>query len=840
MALINLQTNLKSLKFGKDRPGGGDSGQPYKTKSIDQKQSTTGGPDFLLRGGSLAPIRAFEDVSRLTKFFFDFKNPRGMLFIAKQNVLSRQNVQTEVSSKIAKKVKVKRTGYAFGALNQGVYLPTSTIAQAGVGFTGTHLNLFGIDPSDPMLKRGKQVNGLIPGLGLIAYEDFQGALQREGLVSGTEIIKKTKKVRHPYWSLRKKYPELWEQSNGFGEGTERRIEIEYDKILPGVTTNRLVGFYEEKQIQNTSKGGLTGTAVGNLLGIEGPEVLYKYPGGPGSVMGVGKTTIRFASSNLGGPLRTGMNNSFMVSNPDWFLGTIEQNTINLQNNTYDPKAPSQYGYLGASLGFWGDLQENKNNFRIWNESEKGQYNTYIHDLFINKIVSTANDNNAFKKNLKLTNKSFYDPLQGLPDKGTIVGPNNFTKFGIKPPITDGQKAFGYDGNLRGLAPMSGSYGFTDGASSTYGRSYALSGADNGRVNIAGINYANNFFDDRTDNSVYAGGGGEGFLMHSLVGVDTGLTFNQKELMNETSAGLNATIKESFVNKKYANDDNNMVTGMSIASFSPNYPKMRRENRLSYGDPGNNFKNRLDYGLAEDKLDGTNPTYLKAALDKITASPIYEKDGASHGRSNLFTEAEGGTLVHGRNDLAKFSIGIVQNNSTGNSWWMHFRAFIDSFSDGYTADWKDIQYSGRSEKFYNYGGFSREISLGWTVVAQSKAELIPMYRKLNYLASSLAGSYSDGGFMRGNLYYLHIGGYLYKQLGVITGLTYDVPSEATWEIGLKWDGTYDDSVKELPQMIKVTGVKFKPIHSFVPRIMDDPKNQGKTPFIALQAKTNNYP
>ena len=175
MALINLQTNLKSLKFGKDRPGGGDSGQPYKTRPIDGKQSTTGGPDFLLRGGSLAPIRSVRDASRLTKFFFDFKNPRGMLFIAKQNVLSRQNVQTEVSSKIAKKVKVKRTGYAFGALNQGVYLPTSTIAQAGVGFTGTHLNLFGIDPSDPMLKRGKQVNGLIPGLGLIAYEDFQGA-----------------------------------------------------------------------------------------------------------------------------------------------------------------------------------------------------------------------------------------------------------------------------------------------------------------------------------------------------------------------------------------------------------------------------------------------------------------------------------------------------------------------------------------------------------------------------------------------------------------------------------------------------------------------------------------
>ena len=29
MGLINLQTNLKSLKFGNDRPGGGSSGQPF-------------------------------------------------------------------------------------------------------------------------------------------------------------------------------------------------------------------------------------------------------------------------------------------------------------------------------------------------------------------------------------------------------------------------------------------------------------------------------------------------------------------------------------------------------------------------------------------------------------------------------------------------------------------------------------------------------------------------------------------------------------------------------------------------------------------------------------------
>ena len=42
MPLINLQTDLKSLKFGGDRRGGGDSPQPFiKIPIPPQDQSTT-------------------------------------------------------------------------------------------------------------------------------------------------------------------------------------------------------------------------------------------------------------------------------------------------------------------------------------------------------------------------------------------------------------------------------------------------------------------------------------------------------------------------------------------------------------------------------------------------------------------------------------------------------------------------------------------------------------------------------------------------------------------------------------------------------------------------------
>ena len=91
-----------------------------------------GGCDFLLRGGLLTPGRIVKDTSRLTQMFFDFKSPNGLLFTAKQNVLSRTAVATEASGKI---------------LNEGAYLPTSTLLGAAGSPLGLHLNKQGLDPT---------------------------------------------------------------------------------------------------------------------------------------------------------------------------------------------------------------------------------------------------------------------------------------------------------------------------------------------------------------------------------------------------------------------------------------------------------------------------------------------------------------------------------------------------------------------------------------------------------------------------------------------------------------------------------------------------------------------
>jgi hypothetical protein len=122
MPLITLlnETKLKSLGFGNDRPDGASSNQPYIQTPIPEERETNS-PDFLLRNGNSNLQNSENDVSRLIKYFTDDKSPEGLLFVAKQQLLERQNVDV------------------VDDINR-IYNPIGTITQAGIVSLGGHLN----------------------------------------------------------------------------------------------------------------------------------------------------------------------------------------------------------------------------------------------------------------------------------------------------------------------------------------------------------------------------------------------------------------------------------------------------------------------------------------------------------------------------------------------------------------------------------------------------------------------------------------------------------------------------------------------------------------------------
>jgi hypothetical protein len=95
MALIDLKTDLKSLKYGRDEIGGGNSGQPYIQSDINLgNQTVKKNDDGLIRGGAVGAAKASTtDLLRIGKFLKDA--PRGPLFIAKQIGLQLSNPKLE-------------------------------------------------------------------------------------------------------------------------------------------------------------------------------------------------------------------------------------------------------------------------------------------------------------------------------------------------------------------------------------------------------------------------------------------------------------------------------------------------------------------------------------------------------------------------------------------------------------------------------------------------------------------------------------------------------------------------------------------------------------------------
>ena len=151
---------------------------------------------------------------------------------------------------------------------------------------------------------------------------------------------------------------------------------------------------------------------------------------------------------------------------------------------------------------------------------------------------------------------------------------------------------------------------------------------------------------------------------------------------------------------------------------------------------------------------------------------------------------------------------------------HFRAFLTGYSDSHNAEWSSKRYSGRGENFYTYQGFDRTVSFNFRIAAQSKQEMRPLYRKLNYLLSTLAPDYSSAGAMRGNITRLTLGELFNKQPGILTSLDLTVDDNYPWEIAFEEGGTgglvnESDKMIELPQIIDAS-VTFKPILTDLPQ------------------------
>ena len=249
MPLIDLKTNLKTLKYGMDQPGGGSSGLPYiqtrmapinlitlpgpgNTNAIF-RPGTTGNADFPIRGGNIDfnigtqtfTISSKVDKERIKKFM---KDPsRGKIFLDKQIGLQLSNPKIETG----KSFQVAPASNILPGLldNTRIYnRGFNTLEQVGFAGTGFHVPRAGISPFDYASKY---------------YKDIVGA---QSLLNAQSVV----------------------------------------------DVNRLLILRNLKLASRPSNSIVNINQVNNLGISLNRNLLFSYLGGPDSVYGIGATTIK--------------------------------------------------------------------------------------------------------------------------------------------------------------------------------------------------------------------------------------------------------------------------------------------------------------------------------------------------------------------------------------------------------------------------------------------------------------------------------------------------------------------------------------------------------------------
>jgi hypothetical protein len=352
MALIDLKTKLTSLKFGSDRPLGGSSNQPYEqfpipeegTKKIylDFYNINKTGLDYPIRGGS------------------SIVNPTGGSLSTIAGQIDRD--------RIAKFFKDEPRGKAFLDLQKGLQLSNPR--------TQTSIAIGAINGISDILNN----NDTTGTENTRVYNDGRNTLAQV-LASGTGAHI----IRHGAIP-----------TDILGANYLKTIGAEMGMTVEDVRKkNRLVLLQRHKLIDEDAPAG---------LGISlNPNILFQYLGGPGSVYGIGSTTINRAQ-NTNDAYQLTQNRADIF--PNVFTMTYDQ----IANDTEVRKSRRTSDVNGVGISDFRDKTGAYGKINAWDNSDSLDYRFYSSgvDKLNQKINFATTDEDPFT--IVDNNNKVYDDI----------------------------------------------------------------------------------------------------------------------------------------------------------------------------------------------------------------------------------------------------------------------------------------------------------------------------------------------------------------------------------------------------------------------------------------------
>jgi hypothetical protein len=732
MSLLDLKTDLKSLKYGNDQPGGGNSGQPYQKVDINtvdngfNRLRMTKFDDGLVRGGVVgAANAAVVDAFRIGKFLKDF--PKGPLFIVKQVGLQLSNPKLESKKGVSGFFNTEQTRI----YNLGI----NTLAQVPVGAFGIHLNRHGLLPvQDDNTK-------------YLAVAQYNNTEQNNRL----SILRTRFNI-------------------GDGEG------------------NNQPSFYNARQRRAVGQaisglqlrfGIITKPKPVGFLNANKELTIDRYMGGPGSVYGIGATTllrttftedrakidlaIEQSKKYVSILLREGHSNLYPI--------TENYNSSKFRSTPFDESLKD-----GANLRSTLDITVASNSDTGSAAIKNGVRSI---DAGINfregKFLNLSN-----RANSDLNFKNFLDNDQKISSKSddpppTLKGYNQVNNYPIKVLLANKSKR----NNSYTNANENARNGLFLGASNYSSSFFATNSFDDYRLkeNVNGLN-------ELDKASVYKG---------DL----TWIPLNGNPRTIDVNADLGLSKLDSSIPTGSFGTYNNAIPYTS--------PTLKKYAEL---------RKKVDEGtsIVQDTYTTNGVDFEKFATTKVNisrndpylfyiGSELVNKFKRTNDRN-----VDEDTLALKFMPLDPFTGNVLRT--------LKFLGYITDYSENYDSSWNNVKYAGRNENFYIFNEFKRTATVGFNIPCFNANELEQKHCDMSELASVLAGKYQDNLLLGGIITRLKVGRYINDQPGIITNLNFSPIQDSSWDLD-----------KELAFYLKVS-FGFTLIHNFLPQY-------GKCGFIDRQ-------
>ena len=313
----------------------------------------------------------------------------------------------------------------------------------------------------------------------------------------------------------------------------------------------------------------------------------------------------------------------------------------------------------------------------------------------------------------------------------------------------------------------------------------------------------------------------------------GLAVSQRTLFDRSDAGNNKTAIRS-----------GLYSATSISPYGA-YSIFNLQTLYGWGDHDNPYALRNDFtaqshvatqwDVTLENKNGDNPAYYKGSWeptknllskatpfrgDKVNVIDFSQRELKDAYRwlpkPKIFGDASIFDKVGTTADLIKFFFTgpkLHAGNTTEEDDIIVFRAVIGSISDSFNASWNGFQLIGRGDQNFQYGGFTRDISIDFTVYATDRDEVKPIWRKLNALAGYTAPEYTkDNIALVAPWMRITIGDLFNQQAVIVKSVNYTLHSaDTTWETNIE----QDPQMMQTPHKVDVN-LTLTPITDWLPQ------------------------